>query len=49
MKYQKWMNEIIDKMSMKDYMDNTQLKNEYLLGYHHFTAYMYTKSQKEEA
>ncbi len=49
-KYQRWLNEIMNKMEAEDFVDNTRLGNEYLLGYHHFMAYMWNNSaaKKEE-
>ena len=47
-KYNKWINEIIDKMDVKEFSDNSRLEPLYLLGYHHFTQYMYNKKSENK-
>lgn len=48
-KYSKWINEITSKMLPADFADNRRLEPIYLLGYHHFTDYMYNfKSENKE-
>lgn len=48
-KYSKWINEITSKMLPADFSDNRRLEPIYLLGYHHFTDYMYNfKSENKE-
>lgn len=47
-KYSKWINEITSKMDTADFTDNRRLEPVYLLGYHHFTDYMYTKPENKE-
>ncbi|MGB4092300.1 MAG: type I-C CRISPR-associated protein Cas8c/Csd1 [Ruminococcus flavefaciens] len=47
-KYSKWINEITSKMDEKTFMNNNRLEPMYLLGYHHFTEYMYNGNNKEE-
>lgn len=46
--YAKWINEITKKMTPADFCDNRRLEPMYLIGYHHFTDYMYTKSNSKE-
>jgi len=36
------------KFNAEEFADNSRLSPLYLLGYHHFTAKMYTGSKKEE-
>ena len=47
---EKWIEEIIDRFSPATFRDNRRLDPIYLLGYHHFTMYMFsaTKNRKEE-
>ena len=42
--------EITDKMTVEDFQSNSRLKPLYLLGYHHFSAYLYAgqKNPNEE-
>lgn len=50
-KYQKRINEILDKMDEKAFTDDSRLENVYLLGYSHYMTKMFnedTKSHKEE-
>ncbi|MCI7805179.1 MAG: type I-C CRISPR-associated protein Cas8c/Csd1 [Oscillospiraceae bacterium] len=49
-KYNKWIDDIMSRMSPADYADNRRLDPIYLLGYHHFTDYMYNgiKPENEE-
>ena len=50
-KYQKRINEILDKMDEKTFKDNSRLENVYLLGYSHYMTKMFNedmKSNKEE-
>ena len=47
--YEKKIQEITDKMSAADFADNSKLEPLYLLGYHHFTSYLYSKNNNEEA
>ena len=42
--YEKRVQEIMDKMDLKTFEDNSKLEPAYLLGYHHYTSYMYTKN-----
>ena len=39
---------IMDKMTPETFADNSRLEPLYLLGYHHFTAYLYPKKNKED-
>ena len=47
-KYSKWINEIVSKMDEKIFMNNSRLEPLYLLGYHHFTEYMYNGNVNKE-
>ena len=47
-KYSKWINEITSKMNAETFSDNSRLSPLYLLGYHNFTEYMFTKSDNKE-
>ena len=47
-KYAKWINEITSKMNSDEFSNNSRLEPLYLLGYHHFTGYMYTKPENKE-
>ncbi|MDO4864499.1 MAG: type I-C CRISPR-associated protein Cas8c/Csd1 [Ruminococcus sp.] len=48
-KYSKWINELTSKMTAEAFADNSRLEPMYLLGYHHFTEYMYNgHADKEE-
>lgn len=42
------MQEIMEKFTPESFADNSRLEPMYLLGYHHFTAYMYG-AKKEDA
>ncbi|MBP1549780.1 MAG: type I-C CRISPR-associated protein Cas8c/Csd1 [Oscillospiraceae bacterium] len=42
--YEKRIQEIMNKMDLKEFEDNSKLKPSYLLGYHHYLSYMYTKT-----
>jgi len=44
--YEGLITEIKAKMNMKDFADNSPLEPSYLIGYHHFMDYMYTKNNK---
>lgn len=46
--YAKRVQEITDKMSREDFVDNSALAPDYLLGYHHYTSYLYNQKLKEE-
>lgn len=46
--YEKKINEITDKMTVAEFTKNTKLEPLYLLGYHHYTAYLYSKKNEEE-
>ncbi len=46
--YEKRIQEIMDKMSCEDFTDNAALEPDYLLGYHHYMAYLYNKNSKED-
>lgn len=48
--YQKKIQKIMDKMTLENFEKNQALEPEYLLGYHHFMAYMYSgnKGKKKE-
>jgi len=46
--YEKLINEVMGKFNAEEFADNSRLSPLYLLGYHHFTAKMYTGSKKEE-
>lgn len=46
--YAKKVQEITDKMTREDFIDNSALEPDYLLGYHHYTSYLYGKNNKEE-
>lgn len=45
--YEGLISDIMEKMSVYDFSDNSPLEPSYLLGYHHFTSYMYTKKNTE--
>lgn len=47
-KYSKWINEITSKMDAAAFSDNSRLDTLYLLGYHHFTEYMYNGNANKE-
>ena len=47
LKYNKWLNEIMDKFDKDEYTDNSRLEPLYLLGYHHFTSYMFGNGKEE--
>ena len=47
-KYSKWINEITARMDEKTFMNNNRLEPLYLLGYHHFTEYMYNGNTNKE-
>ena len=47
-KYEKWINEIMGKMAPADFTDNSRLEPLYLLGYHHFTDFMYNTNNTEK-
>ena len=47
-KYSKWINEITSKMNAETFSDNSRLSPLYLLGYHNFTEYMFTKADNKE-
>ncbi len=46
-KYNKWIDDIMSRMAPSDYADNRRLDPIYLLGYHHFTDYMYNGNKPE--
>lgn len=46
--YEKRFNEIMDKMTMDVFSDDSALSPAYLLGYHHYTSYLYKKNNTEE-
>lgn len=46
-KYQKRINEILDKMDMKAFTDNSRLENVYLLGYSHYMTKMFNEDMKK--
>ena len=46
-KYNKWIDDIMSRMTASDYVDNRRLDPIYLLGYHHFTDYMYNGNKPE--
>ncbi|WP_295217829.1 type I-C CRISPR-associated protein Cas8c/Csd1 [Ruminococcus sp.] len=48
--YEKCLNEIMDKMTMEMFSDDSALSPAYLLGYHHYTSYLYNnkKNNTEE-
>lgn len=46
--YEKHFNEIMDKMTIDVFSDNSALSPAYLLGYHHYTSYLYKKNNTEE-
>ncbi len=45
---QKDMQMIMDKLTPEAFSDNSRLENLYLLGYHHFTAYLYLSKEEKE-
>lgn len=47
MQVERWIQEIMGKFRPAEFADNRRLDTLYLLGYHHFTAYMYTKKEEE--
>lgn len=46
-RYERMMNELMDKMGIEQFSDNTALSPAYLLGYHHYTNKIYTKKVEE--
>lgn len=46
--YEKHFNEIMDKMTMEMFLDSRALSPAYLLGYHHYTSYLYNGNKIEE-
>ncbi|MBP3760774.1 MAG: type I-C CRISPR-associated protein Cas8c/Csd1 [Ruminococcus sp.] len=46
-KYSKWINEITSKMNEEMFANNKRLEPLYLLGYHHFTEFMYNRKEEE--
>ena len=46
-KYSKWINEITSKMNEEMFANNKRLEPLYLLGYHHFTEFMYNGKEEE--
>ena len=46
-KYSKWINEITSKMNEEMFANNKRLEPLYLLGYHHFTEFMYSRKEEE--
>ena len=47
-KYEKWINEIMGKMTSAGFTNNSRLEPLYLLGYHHFTDFMYNTNNLEK-
>lgn len=47
LRYEKMLNEIMDKFSIKEFEDDSALSPNYLLGYHHFSAEIYKPSTKK--
>ena len=47
LRYEKMLNEIMDKFSIKEFEDDSALNPNYLLGYHHFSAEIYKPSTKK--
>lgn len=47
-KYSKWINEITSRMDAVSFTDNSRLETLYLLGYHHFTEYMFNNNKEEK-
>ena len=47
-KYSKWINEITSKFDAESFSDNSRLETMYLLGYHHFTEYMFNANKEEK-
>ena len=45
-RYEKMINEIMEKMGMNSFMDNSSLSPAYLLGYHHYTNKIYLKKEE---
>lgn len=46
-KYRKRINEILDKMDMDTFTDNSRLENVYLLGYSHYTTKMFNEDLRK--
>ena len=46
--YEGLISDIMDKMNLTEFADNSPLEPAYLIGYHHFMTYMYTKKNKED-
>ena len=46
-RYEKMINELMDKMGIEQFSDNSALSPAYLLGYHHYTNKIYTKKVEE--
>ena len=47
--YKDLMDEIMNKMSFEAFNDDTALEPAYLLGYHHFSSWIYTDKKTKEA
>ena len=47
--YQKHLNKIMDKMTLESFSDNRALSPAYLLGYHHYTSYLFGHKTEEES
>ena len=47
-RYEKMLNDIMAKFDFQNFEDNHALSPSYLLGYHHYTAEIYTSKKKEE-
>ncbi len=47
-RYEKMFDEIMSKLTMDSFADNSALSPAYLLGYHHYKAEIYTSKTKEE-
>ena len=45
--YEKMLNEVMSKFKLNDFSDNSPLSPAYLLGYHHFNAEIYKKSEND--
>lgn len=46
-KYTKHLNDIMTKMSLQDYADNSKLSPLYLIGYHHYNALLWNGNEEE--
>ena len=48
-RYEKYIQEIMDRMELSDFADNSRLEPSYLIGYHHFMSYMYSNIEENNS